>query len=130
MSETFYITRSLPGADFDQTIDRVRDALEEQGFGVLTDIDVAATFRKKLDFEFRPYRILGACNPGYAREALETNDKIGALLPCNVIVQTTPDGVEVAAVDPGAMLAPVGDPSLQPLADQVRKQLSDALDAL
>lgn len=130
MAQDFYITRTLPGADFDTTIAKVQGALADQGFGVLCDIDVSATFKQKLDHDFRPYRILGACNPGYAKQALEKNDKIGVLLPCNVIVQKTGDGVEVAAVDPGAMLSPVGDPDLEPLADQVRKHMTEALQSL
>ena len=85
---------------FEEAIARVTDALRKEGFGVLTEIDVSATLKKKLDVDFRPYRILGACNPHFAYQALQAEDKIGTMLPCNVIVQETDDGVEVAAVDP------------------------------
>ncbi|MDX1547693.1 MAG: DUF302 domain-containing protein, partial [Rhodothermales bacterium] len=97
---TYYHARTLD-LPFDDAIAHVTEALKEEGFGVLTEIDVQATLKKKLDVDFRPYRILGACNPHFAHQALQAEDKIGTMLPCNVIVQQTGDGrTEVAAVDP------------------------------
>ena len=109
---------------FEQAIDRVRAALAEEGFGVLTEIDVTATLKKKLDVDFRNYRILGACNPPFAYKALQTEDKIGTMLPCNVVVQQLSDGeVEIAAIDPVASMQAVDNPALKPIAQQVREKL-------
>lgn len=130
MSDTFHITRALPGADFDATIEAVRAALAKEGFGVLTDIDIAATFRAKLGVERPAYRILGACNPGFAHQALEVEDKIGALLPCNVIVQDKGGAVEVSAVDPVASLGRAGRPELAGIAEEVRARLARAVGSL
>lgn len=127
---SYYFSKTVD-ADFDDAIARVTDALAQQGFGVLTEIDVQATFKKKLDADFRPYRILGACSPGFAYEALSAEDKIGTMLPCNVIVQQLPDGdVEVAAVDPVASMASVGNPALGDIAGQVREKLQGVIASL
>jgi uncharacterized protein (DUF302 family) len=105
------------------------EALGKHGFGVLTDIDVQATLKKKLDVSFRPYRILGACNPGMAHQALLAEDKIGTMLPCNVVVQEHPNGsVEVSAVDPVASMQAVDNPKLAETADKVRAMLRLAVD--
>jgi uncharacterized protein (DUF302 family) len=105
------------------------EALGKHGFGVLTDIDVQATLKKKLDVSFRPYRILGACNPGMAHQALLAEDKIGTMLPCNVVVQELPNGsVEVSAVDPVASMQAVDNPKLAETADKVRAMLRLAVD--
>ena len=105
MSGKYYIARTLAGAEFDDAVARTMDALGTEGFGVLSDIDVAATLKKKLGEEMRPYRILGACNPALAHKALSAEDKIGVMLPCNVIVQAVDGGVEVAAVNPEVAMA-------------------------
>ena len=126
---TYYIATTVSGG-FDEAIERVTAALKEEGFGVLTDIDVRATLKKKIDVDFRPYRILGACNPKMAHGALQTEDKIGVMLPCNVIVQQTDDGVEVAAVDPVASLGRVGNPALDDAAKQVKAALTRVIDSL
>ncbi len=126
---TYYIAKTIAG-EFDAVIAQVIEALKKEGFGVLTDIDVAATMKKKLDVEFRPYRILGACNPQMAHKALILEDKIGVLLPCNVIVQQTDKGVEVAAVDPVASLGRVGNPALDEAAALVREMLARAVESL
>lgn len=118
----YYIARTVSG-DFDAVIARVVDALKQEGFGVLTEIDVSATLKKKIDVDFRPYRILGACNPQMAHKALSVEDKIGVMLPCNVIVQQTDKGVEVAAVDPVASLGRVGNPALDEAAQTVKAAL-------
>lgn len=120
---SYYLSRIVAG-EFDAVVARVVDALKKEGFGVLTDIDVAATMKAKIGAEFRPYRILGACNPSMAHKALSIEDKIGVMLPCNVIVQATGAGVEVAAVDPVASLGRVGNPALDEAAAAVRAALA------
>jgi uncharacterized protein (DUF302 family) len=113
---------------FDAAIAAVTAKLQTQGFGVLTEIDVHATLKKKLNVDFRPYRILGACNPQFAYQALQAEDKIGAMLPCNVIVQQLADGrVEVSAVDPVASMAAVDNPKLAVIAAEVRQRLQKVI---
>ena len=110
---------------------QVREALQAEGFGVLTEIDVKETLKKKLDVDFRPYKILGACNPPAAHEALQAEDKIGTMLPCNVILQATDDGrTEVAAVDPVASMQAVGSDALRPIAEDIRQRLRTVIDSL
>ena len=126
----FYIAKSfrLP---FEAAIKNVVAALKEEGFGVLTDIDVRATLKEKLGIDGRPYRILGACNPSLAHRALQAEDKIGVMLPCNVIVQDRGDGtVEVAAIDPKAAMERLGNPALTALAEEVRTKLTAVLGRL
>lgn len=126
----FYLSKTLK-TQFDAAIERVVAALKEEGFGVLTDIDVRETMKKKIGIEWRPYRILGACNPPLAHQALQAEDKIGTMLPCNVIVQDLGDGrIEVAAIDPVATMDRVGNPKLSELARTVRGKLSAVLDRL
>ncbi|MBU6487013.1 MAG: DUF302 domain-containing protein [Burkholderiales bacterium] len=121
MSYYFAKTLTLP---FDAAVQRVVDALKQEGFGVLTDIDVQSTLKAKIGVDFRRYRILGACNPAFAHRALEVEDKIGTMLPCNVIVQETADGrTEVAAVDPVASMQGIGNAQLAPIAEQVQAKL-------
>lgn len=113
---------------FATAIEKVIAALKEEEFGVLTDIDVSSTLKTKLGIEWRPYRILGACNPRLAHRALQAEDKIGVMLPCNVILQELDDGdIEVAAIDPTASMERVGKPALSELAETVRNKLSAAL---
>jgi uncharacterized protein (DUF302 family) len=109
---------------FDAAVAAVKEALKAEGFGVLTEIDVKATLKEKLGADFRQYQILGACNPSFAHRALELEDKIGLMLPCNVIVQeTSGGGVEVAAIDPLASMQAVQNPSLADLGQEVRAKL-------
>jgi uncharacterized protein (DUF302 family) len=116
---------------FDEVLARIPEALKAEGFGVLTEIDVQATLKKKLDVDFRRYRILGACNPPFAHQALTHSLDVGTLLPCNVIVYETDEGkTVVSAVDPLQTLAAQGDPALRPLAEQVQQKLKRALDAI
>ena len=116
---------------FDEAVVRVTDELKKDGFGILTEIDVKETLKKKLDVDFRPYRILGACNPPFAHKALQAEEKIGLMLPCNVIVQETPDGrVEVSAVDPVASMQAIENPALGEIAEQVRQMLKGVIDRL
>ncbi len=126
----YYMARVID-AGFDETIARTVDALKKEGFGVLTDIDVSATMKQKLGVDFRRYRILGACNPALAHNALTAEDKIGVMLPCNVIVQEADAGkTEVAAIDPRAAMERVGNPALAELAREVAERLGRVLQAL
>ncbi len=127
---TYYFTRTLD-MPFDRAVDHVTAALAAKGFGVLTTIDVKATMKKKLDVDFKPYFILGACNPKLAWGALQAEDKIGTMLPCNVIVtEAAPGKVEVAAVDPVASMSAIENPALGEIAGNVRQMLSDVVDGL
>lgn len=117
--------------DFDTVIAEVTEALKTEGFGVLTEIDVSATLKKKIDVDFRKYRILGACNPSYAHKALMQEDKVGTMLPCNVIVQQLDDGqVEVAAVDPIASMSGINNPALAEIATEVQAKLKKVIDSV
>lgn len=128
MTYHFSKTLDLP---FDQAVSRVTEALKTEGFGVLTDIDVSATMKAKLKQDFRPYRILGACNPQLANRALKLEDKIGTMLPCNVIVQQHEGGsVEVSAVDPVASMQAIDNPALADVASEVRARLKKIIDGL
>ena len=125
---TYYFSKIM-ATGFDEAVRRVTAALAQAGFGIITEIDVRETLRKKLGVEFRGYRILGACNPRLAHEALKLEDKIGTMLPCNVVVQETQDGkVEVAAIDPVASMMAVGNPMLQAKAEEVRTLLRQVID--
>ena len=127
---SFYIAKTLQ-VPFDAAIEKVVAALKNEGFGVLTDIDVRATLKTKLGVDWRRYRILGACNPPLAHRALQAEDKIGTMLPCNVIVQDLGGGsVQVAAIDPSASMERVGKPELTELAATVRAKLEAVLASL
>ena len=127
---TYYFAKTLD-EPFDRAVEHVTQALQDKGFGVLTTIDVKATLKKKLDADFRPYTILGACNPEYAHKALQAEDKIGTMLPCNVIVQETDDGkVEVAAIDPMASMQAVENETLGTVAGDVRRMLKEMVENL
>ena len=116
---------------FDDAVNRVVDELKKEGFGVLTDIDVQKTLKKKLDVDFRKYRILGACNPPFAYKALQAESRIGTMLPCNVIVQETENGkIEVSAIDPIASMQGIGNPKLKNIADQVQAKLKKVIKSL
>ena len=127
---TYYIARTVPETDIDAVEARVREALKAEGFGVLTEIDVSATLKAKIGRDFRPYRILGACNPEMAHQALQAEDKIGVMLPCNVILQQAKGGVEIAAVDPVASMQAVENDSLGPIAGEVRDALKRVVEAV
>ncbi len=124
---SYTIDRILSGATMEDAEARTRAALAAQGFGVLTEIDVAATMQKKLGREMAAYRILGACQPGFAWEAVEHEPKIGAMLPCNVILRAVEGGVEVSAVDPIASMQAVDNPGLGKVAQEVRGLLSKVI---
>lgn len=125
-----YVT-SLGKVDFEDALGRVTAALKEQGFGVLTQIDVKETMKKKLDQDFRPYRILGACNPLLAHQALTADPLIGLLLPCNLVVEQEDDGeVRVAAIKPAEMLSVVDHPRIEGVAAQVDEKVRRVLSSL
>jgi uncharacterized protein (DUF302 family) len=123
----YYISKKLD-VGFDEAVARVKAALKEEGFGVLTEIDVAATLKDKLGVDFRPYRILGACHPQSAYAALQAEDKIGLMLPCNVVVQESrASGVEVSAIDPVASMAAVENAALAEIAAAVGRKLGNVI---
>jgi uncharacterized protein (DUF302 family) len=116
---------------FDDAIGRAADALKNEGFGILTEIDVQQTLKKKLNVDFRRYRILGACNPHFAYQALQAENKIGTMLPCNVVVQETTGGdIEVSAIDPVASMQAIENPTLAKTAEQVRAKLRKVIESL
>lgn len=124
---SYYFTKTIE-APFEAAVARTRQALAEEGFGVITEIDVAKTLKTKIDVDFRPYLILGACNPGLAHEALKLEDKVGTMLPCNVVVQAAGSGrTEVAAIDPVASMQAIGNPLLREKAALVADKLKAAL---
>ncbi len=126
-----YYFSKIVDDNFDDAIERVTRHLADAGFGVLTTIDVSATLKKKIDVDFQRYTILGACNPKFAHQALMAEDKIGTMLPCNVIVQETADGkVEVAAVDPMASMMAVKNETLGGVASQVQAMLKNVIEGL
>ncbi len=119
----YYMAKTASG-DFSAVVERVIGSLKAEGFGVLTDIDVKATMKRKLDIDFRDYRILGACNPPLAHQALTADDKIGTMLPCNVIVQDLGGGkIEVAAINPAVSMEHVGNSTLNTIAESVTGKL-------
>ena len=127
---SYYLTKTVE-TTFEETLEKATAALKDQGFGVLTEIDVKETLKKKLEVEFHKYRILGACNPPFAYQALQAEDKIEVLLPCNVIVQETVDsGVEVSAMDPAEAMGMIDNADLKDIAEQVRARLQRVIDSL
>ncbi len=123
----YYFNQTLH-EDFEKVIDKVTEELKKEGFGILTEIDVKETLKKKLDVDFKKYRILGACNPPYAHKALEAEDKIGTMLPCNVIVQEVSKGVvEVAAVNPMASMQAVKNEKLNEVAQEITSKLEQVV---
>lgn len=126
----YYFNKTLH-EDFEKGIQRVTEELKKEGFGILTEIDVQETLKKKLDVDFQKYRILGACNPPYAHKALVAEDKIGAMLPCNVIVQEISKGViEVAAVNPMASMQAVENEKLAEIASDITAKLENVIEKL
>ena len=127
---SYYFSKIVDGS-FEDTIERVTRHLADAGFGVLTTIDVSATLKKKIDVDFQRYTILGACNPRFAYKALQAEDKIGTMLPCNVIVQEMADGkVEVAAVDPMASMMAIQNEALGSIASEVQGMLKNVIEGL
>lgn len=126
----YYFSKKI-NESFEEAVEKVIAVLKSEGFGVLTEIDVKETLKKKLDVDFQKYRILGACNPAFAYKALKAEDKIGTMLPCNVIVQEISEGeVEIAAVDPVASMKAVENPALLEIAKQVQEKLRKVIKRL
>ena len=127
---SYTMNRVIQNVDFETVNERTRKALADQGFGVLTEIDVKATMKKKLDKDMPAYRILGACNPAMAWEAIGVEPRVGAMLPCNVILRETPEGVEVSAVDPVLSMTAIDNGQLKHIAGEVRDRLSEIIKAV
>ena len=128
---SYYIETTLSGIGFDEAIEKVTEHLKAEGFGVLTEIDLKTTLKNKLDVDFYNYRILGACNPPYAHKALLAENKIGTMLPCNVIVQErNPGEIELSAVDPIASMQSVQNEELGTLAQEIQQKLKNVIDGL
>lgn len=128
---SYYFSTILKNLTFEEAVNRTTEALKKEGFGVLTEIDLKTTLKKKLDVDFQNYVILGACNPSLAYKALQAEDKIGTMLPCNVILQELDDGsIEIAAVDPAASMQAVKNEALISVAETVREKLRNVVDDL
>jgi uncharacterized protein (DUF302 family) len=128
---SYYFNKILKNTGFDEAVEKVTIELKKEGFGVLTEIDVKATLKNKIDVDFRKYKILGACNPHFAYKSLSAEDKIGVFLPCNVVVQEHENGeVEVAAVDPIASMISVNNSALGSLAQEVQQKLKRVIENL
>ena len=127
---TYYFAKTL-ALGFDDAVHRTIEALKREGFGIITEIDVKETLKNKINVDFRNYRILGACNPALAYEALQIEDKVGTMLPCNVVVQSAGDGnTEVAAIDPVASMAAIENPRLKLAAERVHAKLRKVVENL
>lgn len=127
----FFIAKKFQNADFSDMDAKVREELKKEGFGVITEIDIKKTLKEKIDVEFRNYTIIGACNPAFAYKALQAEDKIGILLPCNVVIQETKNGeIEVLAFDPASVMMTMDSPELDALSSEVREMLTRVLDNL
>lgn len=127
---SYTINRKIDGVSFEEAVSRTRSALADQSFGVLTEIDAKATMKKKIDVEMEPYLILGACNPKMAYQAIGMEPRVGAMLPCNVIVRQVDGGVEVSAIDPVASMMAIENQELKRLAGEVRDLLGKAVDRI
>ena len=127
---SYYFAKTIESG-FDQAVARTREALQAEGFGVITEIDLRQTLKAKIGVDFRPYLILGACNPRMAHQALTMEDKVGTMLPCNVVVQELKPGqVEVAAIDPAASMQAIDNPKLREVAGEVGAMLKSAVESL
>jgi len=127
----YYFNKKITGITFDESINRVTEELTKEGFGVLTEIDVAATLKKKLDVDFRKYKILGACNPSAALEALEIEPKIGLMLPCNVVVEESLDGsIGISIINPVVAMQSVNNPKLTDFANDISNKLENVIRSL
>lgn len=125
-----YTYSTIIETDFNDAIDRIKEELKKEGFGVLSEIDIASTLKEKLNVDFRNYRILGACNPHFAYQALTVEDEIGSMLPCNVIVQEVENGTKISAVNPQASMMAVQNKELENIAGEVGEKLKAAIERL
>jgi len=127
---SYYFSKKI-NATFDEAIEKVTAELQKDGFGILTEIDVKATLKKKLDVDFQKYKILGACNPNFAHQAIDMEPQLGTLLPCNVLIYENEDGgVVVSAMDPEAAFQLVGNPSVDGIAKEVKERIAKAMETL
>jgi uncharacterized protein (DUF302 family) len=127
----FFIAKKFPNSSFSEMDAKVREELKKEGFGVITEIDLKKTFKEKIDVDFRNYTIIGACNPSFAYKALQAEDKIGIMLPCNVVIQETKSGdVEVLAFDPASVMMSMDNPVLEQLSAEIRDKLTKVLENL
>ncbi|MGY5847563.1 DUF302 domain-containing protein [Salegentibacter sp. HM20] len=128
---SYYFTTTLKDISFDQAIEKVTEELKKEGFGVLTEIDVKETLKKKIDVDFRKYKILGACNPHFAHQALSKEKKIGVFLPCNVVVEENDNKeIEITAVDPIASMQAAENDQLEGIAEEVKEKLKNVISRL
>lgn len=128
---SYYLHKKLKGIQFPEARSKVIEALKQEGFGVITQIDLQSTFKSKLDVQVRPYEILGACNPDYAYKALQSDSKLGVFLPCNVLLEENEQGdIEVSAIDPQAAMATAENPEIEIFAQEIRKKLQNMLNNL
>ncbi len=126
---SYYFSTTFVGS-FDEALSRAREVLQQEGFGVISEIDIQRALREKMGVDFRRYTILGTCNPALAHQALQLEDKVGTMLPCNVIVQEKPEGIEVAAIDPVASMQAIGNEALGRKAAEVQEKLRRAIERL
>jgi len=127
----FFIAKKFSNANFNEMDAKVREELKKEGFGVITEIDIKKTLKEKIDVDFRNYTIIGACNPAFAYKALQAEDKIGILLPCNVVIQETKNGeIEVLAFDPASVMMNMDNPELDNLSTEIREKLTKVLENL
>jgi uncharacterized protein (DUF302 family) len=128
---SYYLHKKLKGIQFPEARSKVIEALKQEGFGVITQIDLQSTFKSKLDVQVRPYEILGACNPDYAYKALQSDSKLGVFLPCNVLLEENEQGdIEVSAIDPQAAMATAENPEIDIFAQEIRQKLQNVLNKL
>jgi len=127
---SYYLNTTVSGKSFDETIDSVTEELKKEGFGVLSQIDMSGALKKKLDVDFKKYTILGACNPKYAHKVLQEEDKIGVMLPCNVVVEENNGAVEVSIIDPVTSISSVNNSKLNDYAAEIREKLQHVIDGL
>lgn len=123
----YYIAKTIKDTTIEQIEPIVREKLQENGFGVVTEMNLQQTFKNKLDIDFKPYKILGACNPNYAHKVLSESDKIGVMLPCNVCIQQNDTDVEVFAINPLVAMVPVGMPQIEPFAKDIYEKLNNVI---
>ena len=128
---SYYFSKIINGKNFDEAVEQVTAELKKEGFGILNEIDIKETLKNKIDVDFKPYKILGACNPHFAYKALQAEDKIGVFLPCNIIVETTENGdIEISAVDPVAAMSSVKNETLGIMATEIQAKLKRVIEQL
>ena len=128
--DKYYYSKDIKNNSFNEVKEKVIKSLKEHGFGIITEIDLKETFKQKLDKQFKPYHILGACNPSFAMKAIESEDKIGLMLPCNVVIIQNGSSIEIAAIDPIASMQAVNNKSLEGIAQEIRSLLQQAIKAV